>query len=57
MKYAIISDSHDNYYNLAKALEEIKSRGITVGFHLGDICAPPMVAQMAEEKTIKWYFV
>jgi putative phosphoesterase len=57
MKYAIISDSHDNYYNLAKALEEIKKRGVTVGFHLGDICAPPMLDILAKETSIKWYFV
>lgn len=56
MKYGIVSDSHDNYYNLTKAVEEMRQRGITVGFHLGDICAPPMIDILAKT-SIHWYFI
>lgn len=56
MKYGIISDSHDNYYNLTKAVEELERRGITVGFHLGDICAPLMIDILAKS-FIHWYLI
>src|SRR3989344_9284200 len=54
MKYAIFSDSHDNYYNITKAIELVKERGITKGVHLGDFCAPPVFELLAQEKGIQW---
>jgi putative phosphoesterase len=54
MKYAIFSDSHDNLYNVSKAIELIKSREITKGIHLGDFCAPPVFELLSNEKIIKW---
>lgn len=38
MKYAILSDSHDNIHNLSRAIEIIKKEGITQAIHLGDFC-------------------
>lgn len=57
MKYAILSDSHDNYYNVSKAIELIKKEGITQAVHLGDFCAPPVFEILSQEKTIKWVCV
>lgn len=44
MKIAILSDSHDNWVNLTKAVEISNERGCEVMFHAGDLIAPPMVA-------------
>ena len=38
MKFAIISDSHDNFANLTKALNWIKKEKIELVLHCGDIC-------------------
>lgn len=54
MKYAIFSDSHDHYYNVTKAVELVKKRGITRGVHLGDFCAPPVFDILGSEKSISW---
>src|SRR3989344_4556069 len=40
MKIAVISDSHDNIWNLDKALSLIKERGCEAIIHCGDFCAP-----------------
>lgn len=57
MKYAVLSDSHDNLYNLEQAMKLIKAQGITTCFHLGDFCAPPFVRAMLMYKEIKWICV
>jgi putative phosphoesterase len=54
MKYAFFSDSHDNYYNVTKALEIVKSKNITQVIHLGDFCAPPMFDIFANSPEITW---
>ncbi len=54
MKYAIISDSHDSFYNLEKAMEIIKTEGVSVCFHLGDYCAPGFVKAMLQHAEISW---
>lgn len=54
MKYAIFADSHDHYYNVSRAIELAKERGITQGIHLGDFCAPPMFDILAQEKSLHW---
>ena len=38
MKFAVISDSHDNFANLSKALKWIKNQNIELVLHCGDIC-------------------
>jgi hypothetical protein len=57
MKYGVISDSHDNFYNLEQAMKIIKRRGIKVFFHLGDYCAPGFVRAMMAHKGVKWICV
>jgi len=43
MKIAIISDTHDNYPNLEKALAWMKENQIEQIIHCGDLCAPSMI--------------
>ncbi len=45
---AIFSDSHDNIWNLARALEQVRAQGAEVLIHCGDLCAPFVVKQLAE---------
>jgi uncharacterized protein len=40
MKIAIISDSHDNIWNVDKALAQISEQGAELLLHCGDLCAP-----------------
>lgn len=42
MKFAIISDTHDNVPNTEKALNYIKQQGIDFMIHCGDICSAAM---------------
>ncbi|MEX2033388.1 MAG: YfcE family phosphodiesterase [Candidatus Colwellbacteria bacterium] len=57
MKYAVFSDSHDNFYNLEQAIKLVKERNITTVFHLGDFCAPGAVRTMTAHKDLKWICV
>ncbi|MBI4538583.1 MAG: metallophosphoesterase family protein [Gemmatimonadetes bacterium] len=57
MRYAVISDSHDNFYNLERTLEIITARGITRCFHLGDFCAPGFVRAMLARESFTWICV
>jgi len=41
MKIAVISDIHDNIWNLKKALDILKKEKIKTAFCLGDYCSPP----------------
>lgn len=45
---AIISDSHDNLPALHAALGAIRASGATTLLHCGDLCAPFVLAEMAE---------
>ncbi len=54
MKYAVLSDSHDNLPQLTKALEEMLKRNIIHGFHLGDFCAPWVLTEMVKYEHIAW---
>lgn len=47
-KIAIFSDSHDNIWNLAKALTAAQVAGAGVLLHCGDLCSPFIVRQLAE---------
>ena len=40
MKIAVISDTHDNIWNLDKALQIIKEKQCEAIIHCGDFCAP-----------------
>lgn len=38
MKIGIISDTHDNIWNLKKALNKLQEQGIDILIHCGDLC-------------------
>lgn len=46
-KVAIISDSHDNIWNLDRALEQIRASGAELLLHCGDMIAPFIVNKLA----------
>lgn len=48
MKAAIVSDIHDNIWNLEGILRQIGASGAEVLLFLGDFCAPFTLAQLAE---------
>ena len=48
MKIAVLSDSHDNVWNLATALDRVREAGAEQLFFLGDFCAPFTLVQLAE---------
>ncbi len=47
-RIAIFSDSHDQVWNLERALLQVRERGATALLHCGDLCAPFVVRQLAE---------
>lgn len=48
MKIAVLSDIHDNIWNLETALHQVRESGAEVLLFLGDFCAPFTLAQIAE---------
>lgn len=48
MIFGVLSDIHDNLNNLEKALELLKSRGVTELIFCGDFCAPFAAQKLAE---------
>ena len=46
MKFAIISDTHDNFANITKAINWIKKEKIELILHCGDICRQETMADM-----------
>jgi putative phosphoesterase len=48
MKIAILSDSHDNIWNLEKALSQVAELGATALLFLGDFCAPFTLKQIGD---------
>lgn len=48
MKVAVVSDIHDNIWNLESALELIRAEKPGTLFFLGDLCAPFTMKQIAE---------
>lgn len=49
MKVAILSDSHDHLFHLQAVLDDVKSQQAEVLLHLGDLCAPFVVAELARQ--------
>ena len=45
-KIAILSDSHDNIWNLERALEQISTNQAEMLFHCGDFVAPFIIPQL-----------
>lgn len=50
-KIAIFSDTHDQIQHLESALQDARTAGAEVLFHCGDLCAPFMLARMAQKFT------
>ncbi|HEX9191814.1 MAG TPA: metallophosphoesterase [Candidatus Deferrimicrobiaceae bacterium] len=48
MKAGILSDSHDHAAAVASALERFRAEGVGVILHLGDVCAPSVLAGYRE---------
>lgn len=48
-KIAIFSDSHDQLQHLESALQGARAAGAEVLLHCGDLCAPFMLARMAQK--------
>ncbi len=48
MKIAIISDSHDNWPNIEKAIKYLNRQKIRVIIHCGDVCAPLTLEEMTK---------
>ncbi len=46
MKIAIMSDSHDNLWNLRTAVKKVKELGIKEIIHLGDLISPFMLEEV-----------
>jgi len=47
MEIGIISDTHDNIYNLQTALDILQGEGVRTVLHCGDVCSPEMIWAMA----------
>lgn len=56
MHIAILSDTHDHTDRLRQALDIIKQKNITRAFHLGDLCSPFIVKQLADS-SLQWHCV
>ncbi len=57
MKISILSDSHDNWSNMKKAVIESNARGAELLLHAGDLIAPPGIAVLSEFKgRVKFVF-
>jgi hypothetical protein len=48
MRIAVLSDSHDNVWNLADALEQVKALDVSMLIFCGDFCAPFTLAQIGK---------
>jgi putative phosphoesterase len=47
MKLAIMSDSHDNIWNMRRAVARVRSEGADMILHCGDFVAPFMLKELA----------
>ncbi len=54
MKIAILSDSHNNLYNITKALEKVEEMGIEKCFHLGDFINQKTIEHILEQGSFSW---
>ncbi len=57
MKIGIISDTHDNRRNVAKAIEVFKRHGVEYVLHAGDIVAPFTTTAFADLVGVKFIAV
>jgi len=54
MLIAIMSDSHDNIWNVRKALNIIRSHKAELIIHCGDLIAPFTLKELAKFKPVHW---
>jgi len=47
-RIAVISDSHDNIWNLDQALAAVRESGSETLLHCGDLCAPFIIHRLAQ---------
>jgi len=47
MRLGILSDTHDRYDMMGKALTSLRERGATFFIHCGDVCGPQMLDHLA----------
>jgi len=56
MKFAIVSDTHDNMGNFTKVIDFLNSEKITTMLHCGDICNPYTIEEAAKKFKGKIYY-
>lgn len=56
MRIGIISDTHDNWNFIKKALEILKKENINTLIHCGDICAPITLEYIAKSWNKEFHF-
>lgn len=57
MKFAIISDTHDNMANFNKAIDFLNAQKITTMLHCGDICNQQTIDEAVKNFKGRIYFV
>lgn len=57
MKFAIISDTHDNLANFKKAVAFMRKNRIKIGIHCGDITAPATLKETLQDFKGKFHIV
>ena len=57
MKFAIVSDTHDNMANFNKAIDFLNSQKITTMLHCGDICNQQTIDEAVKKFKGQIYFV
>lgn len=57
MKIAVLSDTHDNHFNLIKALTLINKENVSALIHCGDVCNPETLELVLDNFNKKIYLV
>lgn len=57
MRTGVISDSHDNIYNVREALRALAAEGVDLIIHLGDVISPFVLKIMKEEAPDKQFVI
>ena len=57
MKFAIISDTHDNMKNFNKAIDFLNAQKIKVMLHCGDVCSQDTISESVRNFKGKIHFV
>ncbi len=57
MKFAIVSDTHDNMANFNKVIDFLNQEKITLMLHCGDICSRETISEATKKFNGRIYFV